>query len=200
MNEKKYSIGTIKRWLNLKWEYYKKIKDNWNCNLCPTEKSLPCICDKPDKEYIFTLVYEKLDEIRRYHKNEEYFRKELLEYEEIKHSEVKLKIWTFKNEKFGIDDYLTFKEEYLGYEYDNRENTNLRVFGPNKLTLDIVPNIFRKQIGKVGKRKTDFEIYIHRNDFKYTLEFIEVFCELFWVRVLLPERIELIDKEFEEME
>jgi hypothetical protein len=90
----KYSINVIKRWLDIKWEFYKRIKDSWNCKLCPTEKSLPGICDKPDKEYIFTLVYENLDEIRRYHKNEEYFRKELLEYEEIKYSEVDLKIWS----------------------------------------------------------------------------------------------------------
>jgi hypothetical protein len=76
----------------------------------------------------------------------------------------------------------------------------LRVFGPNKLNLDIVPNIFREQMGRKGIRKIDFEIYINRYDFKYTLEFIEVFRELFWERNLLPESIERMDKEFEEME
>ena len=47
----------------------------------------------------------------------------------------------------------------------------------------------------VSKTKLDFEIFIQKQDFKYTLEFIKVFNNVFWVQQILPESIAKMDNE-----
>ncbi len=191
-----FGIDEIKEWLDENWERYIYVKDNWECDFCPTGQMVGCYCSEPEIEFMFTLVYEVLDEMLRYHRREKYFKDELSEYHRIKNSRADLKIWTAKHEKLVAEEYVAFEYEYLDYDYDDRKNADLRVFGPNKFVLDLIPNIIGSQLGgEKGNRKIGFEIYINRNDFKYTFEFIEVFNDLYWKQEILPESLERINDE-----
>lgn len=125
---------------------------------------------KPTDKERFLAVFKALDEISEFHKNEVYFEKEMIEYNEIKKSQTTLKNWVLKNEEFGANKYACFLIDYLDYkEYDQVEHLNVCV------------HFFK-----------DFEIFIDRNDFKHTIEFLENFNELYWVQEILPESIEKI--------
>lgn len=41
------SMKEVKAWLDQYWERYKFYRDHWSCRFCPTEMTLPCLCDKP---------------------------------------------------------------------------------------------------------------------------------------------------------
>lgn len=175
LNDKPFiTVQFIKKWINENWEYYKDIKDNWNCENCPTELGLPCICINPEEEYVFTLVYEKLDEVISYHKSEEYFRKELIIFENIKDSENELREWVLKNQKLWDDGFFTIGAEFFDFDFNNKETANIRVFRPRI----IIPGMCGEVNSPKLKRGIDFEIYVDRNDFKHTLKFLEIFSEL----------------------
>ncbi|MDG4950618.1 hypothetical protein NLM59_06755 [Weeksellaceae bacterium KMM 9724] len=184
------SMKEVKTWLDQYWERYKFYRDHWSCRFCPTDLTLPCLCDKPDPEYLFIWIYELLYDIQRFHKHERYFEKEMLEYDQIMYSEVDLKIWTYRNENLGLNTFDSFNHDYLDYDFHDAEKANLRVFGPNKLMLDTIVNIMREQLGRTGDRVVEHEIYIKREDFRNTVRFVQVFNELFFRRKILPERLE----------
>lgn len=196
-SDKIYTIQEIETWFNENWKDYNFIADRWNCKYCPTKKSLPCICVEPDEKYKFLKLYEAVDEILRFHRKEEYFKVEMLEYNEVKASQTNLKIWASKNEKLGTDVFSNFKSKYLSWDIENYENSSLRVYGCTDLELVIINNI-REQIGKVDKKtKLDFDIYINREDFKNIINFVEVFEKVFWEQEILPESIERIYNEMD---
>lgn len=193
-----FSILEINLWLNSNWSKYKDLIDEWKCPKCPTDKGLPCICVEPDDEWKFFKLYEALDELLKKHKKEKYFEQEMVEYYDIQYSEIDLKIWTAKNEKLGVEDYSNFEFDYLDYECKNDGTKHLRV--ANSELYLMVTNVLRKQLGRnETKSKSDYEIYVNRNDFKYTLEFLEIFNDLFWSQEILSERLELINKEMEQI-
>jgi len=111
----------------------------------------------PTEEEKFLDLYEALDKISDFHRNEKYFESEMFEYHKIKHSQSDLKDWISKNEYLGADKYVCFLIDYLDYD-ENDEEEHLSVY--------------------VGSLE-ELEIYIDRKDFKFTIEFLKVFCELF---------------------
>ncbi len=200
LSQSVFSMSEINNWLNVNWTKYRDLIDEWQCAKCPTEKGLPCICAEPDEEWKFFKLYEALDELSKKHKKEKYFEQEMLEYYDIQFSEIDLKIWTSKNEKLGIDDYSGFEFDYLDYNCENDDSSkHLRV--ANYELYLMVTNVLRKQLGRnQPKLKPDFAVFVNRDDFKYILEFIDTFRELFWNREILPESIERINREMERTE
>jgi len=174
-----YHITELQIWFNENWQKYNWVADHWYCKKCPTRKSLPCICIEPDEQWKFLKLYESIDEILRFHRKEAYFKNELIEYEKAKYSDLNLKIWAAKNEKIGTDGCVTFSSKYLKEDIDYDETRPIRVYGSSELELSVV-NKIREQIGRGGnKTKLDFEVFIQKQDFKYTIEFIKVFDDVF---------------------
>lgn len=125
---------------------------------------------KPTDEEKFLDLYNSLDTLSEFQRNEKYFEQEMLNYHKIKNSHSDLKNWVAKNEEFGADRYLCFLIDYLDYD-ENDEEEHLKVF--------------------LLKSK-ELEIYVDRQDFKNTIDFLEIFNELYWVQEILPESMERI--------
>ena len=63
---------------------------------------------------------------------------------------------------------MCFLLDYLNYDEDEKVN-HLSVFVPSLKDLDI---------------------FVDRQDFKFTIEFLEIFNEIYWVQEILPESLE----------
>ncbi|MDN3724804.1 hypothetical protein QRD02_10450 [Aequorivita sp. SDUM287046] len=122
---------------------------------------------KPTDEEKFIDLYQALDTISELHRNEKYFDLQMVEYHKIKDSQSDLKNWVAANENFGSEKYVCFLIDYLDYDENNKEE-HLKIF-----LLE----------------STDLEIYIDRQDFKNTIDFLETFNELYWVQEILPENL-----------
>lgn len=177
--DKVYNISELQIWFDENWHNYIWVADHWYCKKCPTRKSLPCICIEPDEQWKFLKLYEAIDELLRFHRKEAYFKNELIEYNEAKYSVINLKIWAAKNEKIGTEDCVSFASKYFEEDKHYKETRSLRVYGSSELEL-LVVNKIREQVGRVGnKAKLDFEVFVQKQDFKYTIEFIKVFEDVF---------------------
>ena len=110
-----YSIATIKRWLlkyqveyeNIKEEESKRfmyfIDDNW--------VRLPDYYDSRTPNERFLKIYDTLNKITDFHKQENYFKQEMAIYKNIKNDHQKVKKWLAKNEHFGAEKYFSFSLE-----------------------------------------------------------------------------------------
>lgn len=171
-NEQKiFSINKIEWWLLKYSEFYKKTYDFvYSQHLFTTDDGsvirLPSF-GKPTDQEKFLDLYKALDTISEFHRNEKYFEQELIEYQKIKSSQTDLKKWVTKNENLGADKYVCFLIDYLDYD-KNDEEVHLKIF-----LLE----------------SKELEIYIDRQDFKNTIEFLEIFNELYWVQEILPENL-----------
>ena len=128
---------------------------------------------KPTDQEIFLDLYKALDTISEFHRNEKYFKQEMVTYNKIKHSHSDLKNWAVKNENLGADKYVCFLVHYLDYD-ENDQEEHLSVYVHSAEEIDI---------------------YIDRQDFKNTIDFLEIFNELYWVQEILPESLEKIGTE-----
>ncbi|MCB0476312.1 MAG: hypothetical protein KDC69_11595, partial [Flavobacteriaceae bacterium] len=86
----------------------------------------------------FLEIYDSLNKITDFHKQENYFKQEKAIYKSLKNDPEKVKGWLAKNEHFGANEYLMFSLE------------------------------------------NDGGISVDRNDFRYTIEFINIFNNLYW--------------------
>jgi len=165
------SISKIEWWLLKYSEFYKETYEFvYSQHLFATDDGsvirLPPI-GKPTDEKKFLELFKALDTICELHRNEQYFEQELTEYQKIKNSQSELKNWVAKNEHLGADKYVCFLIDYLDYdENDQEEHLNIYVSSLKEL-----------------------EIYIDRKDFKNTIDFLEIFNELYWVQENLPENL-----------
>lgn len=158
-----YSINHL-YWWTLKYEYlYKRAKETKNLGSC--YGSLPCACTSDNPESIFISFYEGLFQMTEFHKHENYFQEELKNYNSIAGDEEKLKEWVLKNEKLGTEDLFLFLINHLDYD----ENSYHPIVGIHE---DNLPNIF-----------------VNRNDFKNTIEALEIFADLYWDKKILPENL-----------
>jgi len=131
-----------------------------------TQIRLPPFWEQSKKD-IFLELYTSLEKVTEFHRNEDYFTTEIKDYQKIKHSPVALKKWTAKNENLGAQECLDFYINYL--EYSDKPQYLQVCFNP----------LFSKEY-----------IYIDLLDFKNTIEFIEIFDDLYWVKKVLPESLE----------
>lgn len=162
-------VKKLEWWLLKYSDLYKKTFDFvYSQHLFTTDNGsvirLPPFGEPTDQEKFLDL-YQALDKICEFHRNEKYFKQELTEYEKIKDSQSDLKSWVAKNEVLGADKYVCFLVDYLDYS-ENAEYLSV-YFHSSK----------------------DLEIYIDRQDFKNTIEFLEIFNELYWVQEILSEKI-----------
>ena len=171
-----FSIHKIEWWLLKYSEVYKK---EYNCfysqHLSELEDGstvrLPPFGKKSEQEKFLDL-YKALDNISQFHRNEKYFEQEVITYLKIKESKTELIAWALKNEELGANKYVCFLLDYLDYDEDEKVN-HLSVFVPSLKDLDI---------------------FVDRQDFKFTIEFLEIFNEIYWVQEFLPESLENIRK------
>lgn len=180
-----FSIQEIEWWLLKYSDLYKECKDTYDAkhsdpifrNDDGSVIRLPSMGNPSYIEKVLDL-YEALDTLTEYHKDEQYFEQELVEYQKIKSSKPNLKKWVAKNESLGADKYICFLIEYLDYDKDGQEE-HLKV------------SVYTSK---------EIEIYINRQDFKNTIDFLEIFNELFWRQEIYPESSILtrIEKEMNE--
>jgi hypothetical protein len=164
-----YQIPQIEWWLLKYSDFYKKTYDFvYNQHLFKmddgTTVRLPPF-GEPTEQERFLDLYKALDTISEFHRNEKYFKQELTEYQKNKDSQSDLKNWIAKNEDLGAEKYVCFLVDYLDYS-ENAEHLNIYVHSSKEL-----------------------EIYIDRQDFKNTIEFIEIFNKLYWIQEILPENM-----------
>ena len=120
-------------------------------------------CGLPPDEEIFLSLYESLNGILELHANETYFEKEIVEYYKVKNSPSDTKTWIVKNEDLGAEQYVCFLIDHLDYD-ENGHEEHLIVY--------------------IHHLKEP-EIFIARQDFKNTIEFLEIFNELYWGKEIL---------------
>jgi len=160
LNEK-ISINKIEWWL-LKYDnYYKEIYNNtYSQHLTKINEidvRLPTFQESSNEDK-FLELYEALNRLSRLHKDEPYFRQEILKYNKIKNEEIEIKKWISKNEYFGSEKYVTFFLDYLDYKQNNDE-IDLNIY---------IPSL------------KEFEIYVDAHYFKNTIKFLEIFNNLYW--------------------
>ncbi len=116
------------------------------------------LCEEPTDEEIFINLYESLNGILELHGNETYFEKEMVEYYTIKNSPSDIKTWIVKNEDLGAEQYVCFLIDHLDYDKNGYEE-HLKVY------IRILKEV---------------EIFIDRQDFKHTIDFLEIFNKIYW--------------------
>ncbi len=160
-NSKVFSINEIEWWLLKYSDFYKSTYDFvQRQHIFKTDNGsivrLPPLGKLTDKEK-FLELYKALDTISEFHRNEKYFEQELTEYQKIKNSQSDLKKWVVKNQDLGADKYVCFLVDYLDYS-ENAEHLNIYI-----------------------RSSKEIEIYVDRQDFRNTIEFLEKFNELYWI-------------------
>lgn len=149
-----YRITEIKFWLLEMKSYYERVKkiDSvlYLYEINGEIIRLPPISEQPTEDEMFLDLYEGLETIVSLHSREEYFQKTLLEYYSIKKDTEKIKNWILKNEPIWEKDYICFLIDYLDYS-ESAFHLSLFLY------------------------KQETEIFIHRNDFRFTIEFLEIF-------------------------
>ena len=168
-NEKIIPITQVEWWLLKYSDFYKKTSDFvYSQHLFKMDDGsivrLPPFGEPTDQDKFLDL-YNALDTICEFHRNEKYFEQELTEYQKIKDSQSELKNWIAKNEDLGAEKYVCFLVDYLDYS-ENAEHLNIYIHSSKEL-----------------------EIYVDRQDFRNTVEFLEIFNELYWVQEILPENM-----------
>lgn len=179
LNEKIIPISQVEWWLLKYSDVYKKTSDFvYSQHLFKMDDGsivrLPPFGEPTDQDKFLDL-YKALDTICEFHRNEKYFEKELTEYQKIKDSQSDLKNWIAKNEDLGAEKYVCFLVDYLDYS-EKAEHLNIYVHTSKEL-----------------------EIYIDRQDFRNTIEFLEIFNELYWEKGILPESLERIRNEMKKI-
>ena len=113
--------------------------------------------------YWFKHLFEALNDVSGFYKLEGTFKKEIHNYHKISNSITEVKKWVAKNEKLGAgrDELYLFSVECLDNIDDKKE---ICVYNKN-----------------------GWEIYINKEKFKYTIEFFDIFSELFWIKEVYPE-------------
>ncbi len=128
-----------------------------------------------ESELKFLNLYSELETISEFHRSESSFEKELHIYREIKHSPSDVKDWVAKHEVLATQDYAYFLVDYLDYDV-NAKHLNVNIY-----------------------RIKEFELYIDHEDFKYTVEFLTLFNDLFYTQHVLPESIAKIRAEMDSL-
>ncbi|GGZ65670.1 hypothetical protein [Mesonia mobilis] len=167
-NNKIFNIQEIKWWLLKYTDIYNQIitlkKNKYVTVSLNDGKILKLPPLNESTEYIeFLDLYKRLENISELHKYENYFEEQINEYCNIKKSNYELKKWVAKSEDLGTNNFVLFLIDYLDYSANPK---HLNVYLPYSKELDL---------------------YIDRKDFKNTIEFLEIFNELYWIQEILPK-------------
>tara|TARA_R100000935_G_scaffold10692_1_gene21351 strand:- start:1822 stop:2340 length:519 start_codon:yes stop_codon:yes gene_type:complete len=157
--KKSYTIAKINWWLLKYYDLYKYCKDNWNT--CSCFRELPCSHTMGSEENKFVDFYKSLEKVADLHKKEPYFLEQLQLFEKVRDDPSALIKWLLHNEKLGAEDFLIFWIEWM--EEEDLVNPGINFF----------PNI---------------EVKILVKEFESTIQFMEVFNELYWTSDIVKER------------
>lgn len=153
-----YSIARINWWLLKYYELYKYCKENWNNCSCFGE--LPCSHTMGSDMDKFRDFYESLEEVADLHKKEPYFQEQMQVFDKIRDESLAHMKWLLQNEKLGVEDFLIFWIEWL--EEEDVVNPGINLF-------------------------TNIEVKFSAKEFESTIQFLEVFNELYWTSGLCKE-------------
>lgn len=156
------SINKIEWWLLKYYDHYKishkaEYEKYRFTNHDGSKVRLPRF-EKETNNQKFMELYEKLDELSSFHKFEDYFVKQMLDFNKIGSNITKVQDWLEKNEALGKDKFVCFLMDY--FDEEDEENT-----GYLKISL---------------KLEKAYNIYVDSADFKNTVEFLKTFNELYW--------------------
>lgn len=171
MHEKKgiFKMKDVNSWLIDHVDQYSKIKSN------RIQHNIHPSLFSINMEDLFLSFFEALQELSELHQDEKYFQKEVEFVKNIEDDIPLLKRWLIKNEDLGSSKFVCFEANFLDYS-DDVHHLNVYV---HKFDL--------------------FEIYVNRDDFKYTIAFLNIFNHLYWEKKLLPESLAKLDQEIEKI-
>lgn len=166
-----YSMAIVECWLMKYEHYFKQLNTDWYCpnKGCTMIIGGNCFCNPKSDEYMFLELFKSFDVLSQYQKKEEYFKEELECYYTVKDDPIRLKELVIKNEEIGLNGWMDFLLRYLNY-CDNA----------------ILLRVFDKSI-------LGYDVFVDNNDFKYTVEFLDLFNDLFWVEEIYPESKTLME-------
>ena len=151
-----YSLATIEWWLLKYQDEYNRIKEEESKRFMYFIDGkwvrLPDYFDVRTLNEKFLRIYNTLNKISDLHKHENYFKQEIAIYKEIENKPDLVKQWIKNNEKYGPEEYPDIMP-YLDY---NKQG-----------------EVFRLSV--YFSKDDDLKVYIDKVDFKYTIEFLEVF-------------------------
>ncbi len=162
LNSNPFTMDKIEGWL-LKYADLRrnsKIDFSYSCF-----KDLPCVCprflevNQPITN--FNSCFDELHELAQLHKYESHFRKQMEKYELIKGDKEKYELWLIWNYELWYQKFSGFIFSYLLDSIDDESHLNVFV-------LDI-----------------DYKILVDRNDFYYTVKFLELVHHLYFERTPL---------------
>lgn len=161
-----YTMDKIRWWLLKYYKTFRVLNEGEQNKYIVQLKDGSVVRLPPFKVYtedqVFLCIYQALETLSDFHKNEEYFQKELVRYKWILGSDIhSLRKWVRDNEKIGADDYACFLLDYLDYS-DSPEHLNIFL-------------LYSK----------DLNFYVNKEDFKYTLKFLDVFQDVYWDKDIL---------------
>jgi len=158
-----YTMSIINTWLKKHNEFFEEVdKISSELYLVDLGEEIirlpPSICGGKGAsiDEIFTDTYWRLNDMSILHKKETYFKEELLHYHKISNNKELLNKWLTKNKTIGEEEYVCFFLDFLDYKEDAY---HLIVFFLHNKNL---------------------EVFIDRADFKYTIEFMNIFNKLHW--------------------
>jgi len=160
-------IEKMEWWLLKYLDLYNLTKNNYIRHYYKREDgstgSVPDDNPLNDELFRFKSLFEALNDVGKFYKLEGYFKKENNNYNRVSSSSTEVKKWVAKNEKLGAGTW----ELYL-------------------FSIESLDNIDDKDEICVYN-KSNWEIYVDKETFKHTIEFFDVFVELFWIKEVYPE-------------
>ena len=166
-----FSMAKVEWWLMKYDDYFKSLNQDWYCpnKGCSMIIGGVCFCNPKSNEFNFLELFKKLEVLSQYQRKEEYFKQELEVYYKVKDNPIKLKELVVKNEQIGCNGFFDFLIEFLNY-CDNA----------------ILLGVFDQSV-------LGYDVFVDNKDFKSTIEFLDIFSELFWEKEIFPESEFLIE-------
>ncbi|MGM0934607.1 MAG: hypothetical protein ACQEWD_14305 [Bacteroidota bacterium] len=154
-----YNVPKLTWWVLRHEELYRYCHKNRHYDSCIDGMGCPCCWDKPESR--FSYLYSSLQEIIELYDYEGYFKQEMAVFENVRDDYPALMQWLKKNEKLGTEDFILFWIEW--YEEDG----------------DVVKPFIMEE--------KDLDIKFKTKEWKYTLEFLEAFNEIYWTSDACPD-------------
>jgi hypothetical protein len=182
-----YSIDQISWWLLKYGDLYKEISSRYNklCNTCIelSEENLPsdCLrkpdyCNKKPEFRPFITFYDELDKATQLHKLESKCTMAYQEYVFLWCVEENLRNWVIKN----YDTFYQLGGYFYGYmEFNSKDDKSLHIAEAPDLS---------------------FGVAIREEDFKSSIQFYDVYYDLYYEKKLYPEKIKEWDEFFSKIQ
>lgn len=166
-----YSIPKIEWWLLKYFDKYETIKElefnKYWYKIDGKNVRLPPLNKPPTEEEKFVKIYDELNTISFFHRNEISLKQEIAIYKSLKNKPEEVIKWLTRNEELYLDKYYEFSVNYFGDVDEMKNDIHLKLF-------------FLEDLERV--------VYVNRNDFMNTIEFTSIFNNTYWE---LLEKLEI---------